>query len=198
MSADSAKLTRSQQILQALAIMLEKPEEKITTALLAKHVGVSEAALYRHFPSKTRMFEGLIDYMDEALFSRVNQIARSEKQAIEKIYDLSLLFLLFAERNPGFCRLLTGEAIAGEHIRLHQRIAKIFDRLQLEVKQIIKQAEISDGLRPTALATDRAELICALVSGKIADYVRSGFKKVPSESWQRQFDLLGANFFTKP
>ena len=54
---------RKEQILQALAQMLETNlGQRITTAKLAAEVGVSEAALYRHFPSKARMFEGLIEF----------------------------------------------------------------------------------------------------------------------------------------
>ena len=71
-----AKLSpRKQQILQALAQMLEsQPGARITTAKLAEQVGVSEAALYRHFPSKAKMFEGLIEFIEESIFSRVKQI----------------------------------------------------------------------------------------------------------------------------
>ena len=60
---------RRDQILQALAAMLEAgPESKITTARLAQQVGVSEAALYRHFASKTKMFEALIEFSEETIF----------------------------------------------------------------------------------------------------------------------------------
>ncbi len=66
---------RRAQILQALAGMLESNHgQRITTAKLAEQVGVSEAALYRHFPSKARMFEGLIEFIEETLFSRINKI----------------------------------------------------------------------------------------------------------------------------
>ena len=55
---------RREQILQALATMLEQPAgERITTAALAARLSVSEAALYRHFASKAQMFEGLIDFI---------------------------------------------------------------------------------------------------------------------------------------
>ena len=59
------KTNRREEILQALAEMLESNDgsSRITTAKLAKQVGVSEAALYRHFPSKARMFEGLIEFI---------------------------------------------------------------------------------------------------------------------------------------
>ena len=63
------RTSRRKQILQALAHMLEiNPGGRITTSALAKEVGVSEAALYRHFPSKAKMFEGLIKFIENTLF----------------------------------------------------------------------------------------------------------------------------------
>ena len=66
---------RRQQILEALAREIEqRPASRITTARLAGVVGVSEAALYRHFPGKAAMFEALIEFAEEAVFGLVNQI----------------------------------------------------------------------------------------------------------------------------
>ena len=62
--------------------MLESaPGERITTAALAREVGVSEAALYRHFPSKARMFEGLIKFIEDTLFARISRIVNEEESA---------------------------------------------------------------------------------------------------------------------
>ena len=67
---------RKAQILQTLAGMLEDPKgERITTALLAARLDVSEAALYRHFASKAQMFEGLIEFIETTLFTLINRIA---------------------------------------------------------------------------------------------------------------------------
>ncbi len=69
------KISRKEQILQTLAHELEKsPGERITTAALAKAVGVSEAALYRHFASKAKMFEALIAFAEDSVFTRINRI----------------------------------------------------------------------------------------------------------------------------
>ena len=71
---------RRVQILQALATMLEQPgAERITTAALAARLEVSEAALYRHFASKAQMFEGLIEFIEQTVFTLVNQIAERER-----------------------------------------------------------------------------------------------------------------------
>ena len=69
-------------ILQTLASMLENPKaEKITTASLAARIGVSEAALYRHFASKAQMFEGLIEFIESSVFGLINQITTQQKMA---------------------------------------------------------------------------------------------------------------------
>ena len=83
--AVSPKINRREHILQCLAQMLEtNPGQRITTAKLASEVGVSEAALYRHFPSKARMFEGLIEFIEESLLSRINLIMDDEKDTMKR------------------------------------------------------------------------------------------------------------------
>ena len=122
------KVSRKDQILQALAHMLEaEPGGRITTAGLAREVGVSEAALYRHFPSKAKMFEGLINFVDETVFSRINRILQDTPDALAQTEQILTLLLTFTERNPGITRLLTGDALAGENERLRQRIEQFFD-----------------------------------------------------------------------
>src|SRR5690606_11558534 len=125
------KIPRRQQILEALAQMLEaSPGERITTAGLARTVGVSEAALYRHFPSKSKMFEGLIEFIEETVFSRVTLILSEEPDAAVRCEKILGLLLAFAERNPGISRILTGDALAGETERLRNRVAQLYERLE--------------------------------------------------------------------
>ena len=144
------KPQRRQQILEALAHMLEaSPGSRITTAGLAKQVGVSEAALYRHFPSKSKMFEGLIEFIEDTLFSRVSIILVEEQTAQKRCEKMLMLLLVFTERNPGLTRILTGDALLGETERLHQRVAQLFDRFETQLKQVIREAELREGLRPT-------------------------------------------------
>ena len=192
----TGKGSRKQQILQSLARMLEAtPGGRITTAALAAEVGVSEAALYRHFPSKTKMYEGLIDFIEETLFSRIRVILTEETDTISCCYRILSLLLTFAERNPGITRLLTGDALTGETDRLHQRIQQLFDRLETQLKQILREAEISDNLRTTTTVTAAANMMLALAEGRISQFVRSGFQRRPTEHWQDQWSVAMAGFF---
>jgi TetR/AcrR family transcriptional regulator len=177
--------TRAQEILQALARMLEHSGGgRITTAALAAEVGVSEAALYRHFPSKTRMYEGLIDF-----------IVNDEPDPINQCYRILSLVLAFSEKNPGITRILNGDALTGETERLHDRVAQFFDRLESQLKQILREAEIRDGLKLQVPVATAANLMLCSADGKISQFVRSQFKTPPTQNWQEQWQLLTAAMF---
>ena len=190
------KSQRRQQILEALAQMLEdSPGNRITTAGLARQVGVSEAALYRHFPSKSKMFEGLIEFIEETLFSRINIILSEEPGAAMRCEKMIMLLLAFSDRNPGITRILTGDALAGETDRLHQRVAQLFDRFETQLKQVIREAEMREGLRPTIPLQAAANLLMATAEGRISQYVRSGFTRSPTTDWPKQWEQLMSGFF---
>ncbi len=188
------KISRKDQILQALARMLESaPGERITTAALAREVGVSEAALYRHFPSKARMFEGLIKFIEETLFARISRIINEEESAELRCQNILLLLLTFCDKNPGMTRLLTGDALAGETERLRERIAQFFSRLESQLKQVLREAQIRENLKTTISPAILANLLLASAEGKLALFVRSEFKVSPLENWETQWAYLSHN-----
>ena len=188
------KVSRKDQILQALARMLEAaPGQRITTAALAKEVGVSEAALYRHFPSKARMFEGLIKFIEETLFARITRIINEEDSAEARCQNILLLVLTFCDKNPGMTRLLTGDALAGETERLRERIAQFFNRLESQLKQILREAQIRENLKTTISPSILANLLLASAEGRLAQFVRSEFRSSPLENWDAQWDFLSKN-----
>ena len=190
----TAKVSRKDQILQALARMLEtSPGERITTAALAREVGVSEAALYRHFPSKARMFEGLIKFIEETLFLRIAKIMKEEERAEIRSYKILTLLLAFSDKNPGMTRLLTGDALAGETERLRERIAQFYNRLEAQLKQILREAQIRESLKPAISAAALANLLLASCEGRLLQFVRSEFKDSPLENWDSQWEFLSTN-----
>jgi len=196
MTKSIQKITRRQQILQALAYMLEaSPGARITTSGLAKEVGVSEAALYRHFPSKSKMFEGLIEYIEETIFTRITKILAEESDTTERCKQILTLLLSFAEKNPGISRILTGDALAGETDRLRTRVAQFYDRLETQLKQVLREAEVRNSEIPTIPITVAANLLLSSAEGKISQFVRSDFKRLPTEYWEEQWPTLMHGFF---
>lgn len=190
------KPSRRQQILEALAQELEKsPGERITTAGLARAVGVSEAALYRHFPSKAKMFEGLIEFLEETVFGLTNRILNDDKRAAVRCEKILTVMLGFAARNPGISRILVGEVLTGETERLRQRIGQFFDRIETQLKQVLREGELAGELRDGGNISAVANLMLAMAEGRINQYVRSGFKRSPMVEWETQWSLLAAPVF---
>jgi TetR/AcrR family transcriptional regulator len=185
---------RREEILQVLARMLqEEPGEHITTAALARAVGVSEAALYRHFPSKARMFEALIEFIEDSVFTRITRILAEEPQAEARIQQILFLLLGFADKNPGMARLLQGGVLTGETGRLRARIAQFFERIETQLRQILRERALGGGQAPAV--NDTACLFLALVEGRIAQFVRSDFRTSPVAGWEQQWGLLQDSAF---
>lgn len=191
------KGSRAQEILQTLARMLETSKGRITTASLATELGISEAALYRHFPSKTRMYESLIDFIEETIFGRVRGIVNDEPDAINQCYRILSLVIAFCQKNPGITRILNGDALAIENERLHQRVAQFFDRLESQIKQALREAEIRDGLELCVPVSVAANLMLVSVEGKISQFVRSDFQTPPNQYWAEQWNLISSAIMQK-
>lgn len=189
--AASPKINRREHILQCLAQMLEtNPGQRITTKKLADEVGVSEAALYRHFPSKARMFEGLIEFIEESLLSRINLIMDEEKDTTRRCQLLLQLLLVFAERNPGISRLLNGDVLLGENERLRSRINQVFSKIETHLKQILREKSLREGKAFTIDEAILANLLLSIAEGRIAQFVRTEFKTKPTQDFDLQWQFI--------
>jgi TetR/AcrR family transcriptional regulator len=192
---------RRVHILQTLASMLETPRgEKITTASLAARLGVSEAALYRHFASKAQMYEGLIDFIEETLFALINQIVAKEPSGVLQARAIALMLINFSAKNAGMTRVLTCEALVGEHERLAGRVNQMLDRVEASLRQCLRvsvaegaEGESSPGAVPLPSGYDpavRANLVVRYVIGCWHRYAQSGFTRPPTEHADEQIRVI--------
>ncbi len=190
------KTNRRQQILETLAHELEiHPGSRITTASLAHAVGVSEAALYRHFASKAKMFEALIDFAEESVFGLINTILSQEKNTINRCEKIVKLLLSFSEKNPGITRILLGDALVGENERLRLRVGQFFERIETQFRQILREANLSNEARAAASIDATANQLLVIIEGKMSRYARSEFEKKPTAYWEEQWQALKNSLF---
>ena len=186
------------QILHALAEMLQQPgSERITTAALAARLSVSEAALYRHFASKAQMFEGLIEFIENTVFTLVNQIADREQSTPDAASGsrhaarVVTMVLQFAEKNPGMSRVMVGDALVFENERLQQRMNQFFDKIEATLRQGLRTgAEANGSATPTVDSQVLASALTAFVIGRLHRFARSGFKRAPTEHLDASLALM--------
>ena len=182
---------RRKEILQTLAHMLENPKgEKITTALLASKLDVSEAALYRHFASKAQMFEGLIEFIEETVFSLVNKIQTEEANGAKQVEATVSMLLSFAQKNQGMTRVLIGDALVNEDERLQLRMNQLHDRLEASLRQSARLAASDGALHASLDANAYANAVMAFVVGRWHQFAKSGFKRMPLENFAQSWSVF--------
>jgi TetR/AcrR family transcriptional regulator len=180
------------QILHTLAGMLEQPgADRVTTAALAAKLSVSEAALYRHFASKAQMFEGLIEFIEQTVFTLINQIGEREADARTQVQKVLAVVLQFGEKNPGMTRVMVGDALVFENERLVARMNQFFDRIESHLRQSLRAAaEAEASATPTVDANAQASVLTAFLVGRLQRFARSGFKRSPTEHLEAALRIL--------
>ena len=182
---------RQLDIMQSLAKMLQaKGPVKVTTASLANECGITEAAIYRHFPSKRKIYEGLVDFCEQSLFDLIGNINSSKEDHLEKVSKIMILLVSFSEKNPGLARLLTREAFSIDEALLDDRIKQIFSKIELQIKQNLQKYEQQTKKKLALPSASSANLLLAFVEGVIQQFVRSGFTEKPTQRISDQAAFL--------
>ena len=182
---------RQLDIMQSLAKMLQaKGPVKVTTASLANECGITEAAIYRHFPSKRKIYEGLVDFCEQSLFDLIGDINSSKEDHIEKVSKIMILLVSFSEKNPGLARLLTREAFSIDEASLDDRIKQMFSKIELQIKQNLQKYEQQTKKKLALPSASSANLLLAFVEGVIQQFVRSGFTEKPTQRISDQAAFL--------
>lgn len=182
---------RQLDIMQNLAKMLgKKGPVKITTSLLSKECGITEAAIYRHFPSKRKIYSGLVDFCEQNIFDLITNINTSDGDELEKTKRMLILLVTFSEKNPGLARLLTREAFSVDETSLDERIGQMMSKIELLIKQNLQKYEQETKKKLALPTASAANLLLACSEGIIQQFVRSGFQDTPSKRINDQFEFL--------
>ena len=182
---------RQLDIMQSLAKMLgEKGPVKITTSLLAAECEITEAAIYRHFPSKKKIYSGLVDFCEQNIFDLINSINSAEGDELGKVKKILILLVTFSEKNPGLARLLTREAFSVDETSLDERIKQMMAKVELLIKQNLQKYEQETKAKLALTTASAANLLLASAEGFIQQFVRSGFQDAPSKRVKDQFEFL--------
>ena len=182
---------RQLDIMQSLAKMLQaKGPVKVTTASLANECGITEAAIYRHFPSKRKIYEGLVDFCEQSLFDLIGDINSSKEDYLKKVSKIMILLVSFSEKNPGLARLLTREAFSIDEASLDDRIKQMFSKIELQIKQNLQKYEQQTKKKLALPSASSANLLLAFVEGVIQQFVRSGFTEKPTQRISDQAAFL--------
>lgn len=163
-----SQINRKQMILQSLVdILTEAQVGKITTKVIAERTQVTEAALYKHFPGKTAIFEELFNFMDVTFTDKFTEIRIKHKDSLNRSRAMFQFLILFVEKNPGFARILNREALTIDEQTIKDSVNTMLANIEKEFY--------------VALGNERsARLLLVLIEGVYTRFIRSEFKELPS------------------
>ncbi len=187
------KRNRKKEILNALLkILASARSSQVSTAQLASEIGISEAALYRHFPSKSKIYDSMLRQEEENLLQEITKgIAdKIHRDVPERCHHIILIFFEYLEANPGLANLLVCNDLNRGNEKIGRRAHRIFRRLEGVLKEhyLDKRLEISN--QPQSSANVKIEFLIRMIKGYLVEFVDSNFKSKLSERLSMDWFLI--------
>ncbi len=159
---------RRKQITDALRkLIIEYGSENVTVRRIAKEIGVSQGAIYRHFKSKREILDFLIDYIEENL---IGDIEKNDPQAntLEILENILKNHISAIEQKKGVSFLVVAEIVSLGDKRLNRKIYDVLNNYIEHIRNIIirgiQSKELKTGIDPAMTATTFLGIIQGLVS----------------------------------
>lgn len=170
----SAKERRRRTVEAVVALAAVQNPSEITTAAIAKHMSVTQGALFRHFPSKDAIWEMVMEWVAEGLMDRIDRASASETSPLAALRAGFNSHVSYVIEHPGVPRMMFGElqraeATAAKKVAhgLMRRYAERLTRRLEEAKQIGEVAAETDC--PAA-----AILFIGMIQGLVMQSMLSG------------------------
>ncbi len=104
-----AEERRAATVEAVVGLAAEQNPSDITTAAIAQRMGLTQGALFRHFPSKDAILESVMDWVARRLLARIDAAAVSATSPLAALEAVFLAHIEFVSEHPGVPRMLFGE-----------------------------------------------------------------------------------------
>ncbi len=104
-----AEERRAATVEAVVELAAEQNPSDITTTAIAQRMGLTQGALFRHFPTKDAILESVMDWVAERLLARVDKAAASAASPMAALEAIFMAHIDFVAEHPGVPRMLFGE-----------------------------------------------------------------------------------------
>lgn len=150
----------------------------ITTAAISERMGLTQGALFRHFPTKDAVLQAVMESVSERLLSRIDEAVREETAPLEALRAIFMAHVGFIESNPGVPRLLFSELQRTEETGAKRAVAAFLEasatRILVQLDEAKKLGLVSSDICPRSAAMSlvgsvQGLVIQAMLSGRVGD-----------------------------
>jgi AcrR family transcriptional regulator len=176
----SSDARRSQIVRSTLALLADTPVERITTRQVARALGISQPALFRHFRSRDEILEAVVAHTRDDLESLAAEVLGRKDAPLASLEALMRGLADYVARNPGMSRLLFHDVGSGEGARFHQPLEELVSAQRSLAAELMRQAERSGEVRCDVDPERAAQLLIASFQGLLLQWQLSG-RRAPLE-----------------
>jgi AcrR family transcriptional regulator len=151
----------------------QNPSE-ITTAAIAKHMHLTQGALFRHFPNKDAIWQAVMEWVAERLLNRIDQAAQGIDSPVAAMEAMFLSHVEFVVAHPGVPRMMFGELQRPGSTPTKRMVQRLTQRYEERLQRLIQRGKASGELSPTLDDRAAATLFIGTIQGLVTQSLIAG------------------------
>lgn len=152
----------------------EQNPSEITTTAIAKHMGVTQGALFKHFPTKDAILQAVMEWVAERLLARVDKAAQAAMSPLAAIEAMFMAHVDFVVEHPGVPRMLFGELQRAESTAPKRMVQTIIHRYGERLHRLIEEGKARSELSATLDTEAAATLFIGTIQGLVMQSLLAG------------------------
>jgi len=146
----------------------------ITTAAIAKHMNVTQGALFRHFPNKEAIWQAVMEWVAERLLARVDKAAQAAATPLVALEAVFITHIEFVCAHPGVPRMLFGELQRAEDTPAKSMARTLIQKYARRVEILIDKGKVEAELDPAVDTTAAGLLFIGSIQGLVMQSLLAG------------------------
>ncbi|NIR52012.1 TetR family transcriptional regulator [candidate division KSB1 bacterium] len=177
----SSNNRKDQIVFAALEIISEEGAKKLTMKKIAEKIGISDAALYRHFKNKRQIMQAMIEKVGQSLTGSISTAVANIENPVEKLREILRIHLSYLENNKGIPRLVFSEEVHQNDPMLRSSVLRMVNHYLDLIRGILVRARETGQIRSDIDVEATAIGFLGLVQAMALLWSLSGFQFEISE-----------------
>ena len=151
----------------------QNPSE-ITTAAIAKHMNLTQGALFRHFPNKEAIWQAVMEWVADRLLARIDRSAHGIESPLAALEAMFMSHIGFVAEHPGVPRMMFGELQRAEPTPAKQIAQTLLRRYRERLDRLIERGKTCGELAASLDNEAAATLFIGTVQGLVMQSLLAG------------------------
>ena len=170
----SADERRAVTVEAVVALAAQQNPSDITTSAIAQHMGVTQGALFRHFPSKEAILEAVMHWVSERLLARVDRAAEAAATPLQTLEAVFMAHIGFVAEHPGVPRMLFGELQRPGETLPKKMVHTLLQRYGTRLHGVLEDGKARGDLRADLDVDAAAVLFIGSIQGLVMQSLLAG------------------------